>query len=134
MVKQSHESSYSLVGNITVDRGAEGGVHEYFEQYEGYFSNGWKTNLDSAAAFRVLEDSGLVAQMGEYEISDDARGGWIVDTEAGSIYWTIDESGTTIAGVLAPDDIDTQLVSRWYAVSACETSAVDSNNTTGYVS
>ena len=134
MQKRPAEVRHSIVGNITVSDDPEGLVREFFEQYDGYFSNGWKTDLGADTAFSALEQLGLVKSMGEFEVSDDRNGGWILDAEAGSIYWAIDQSGVSIAGVLAPDDINPEIVSQWHTATVSNFLETDNCNTTGYVS
>ncbi len=134
MPKGPTEFRHSVVGNITLLDDPEKSVGEYFEQYDGYFSNGWKTDLDAASAFSALEQLGLVKSMGEFEVSDDRNGGWILDAEAGSIYWAIDQSGVSIAGVLAPDDINTEILSQWHTATVSNFLETDNCSTTGYVS
>lgn len=88
------------------------GVVECREQYDGYFSQGWRTSLSDMAAYEALEATGLLHGV-PHEIENFGDELWYVDTAQGSFYWALGSNGYNRTGVLAPDGFDEDVIAKW---------------------
>lgn len=88
------------------------GVVECREQYDGYFSQGWRTQLSDGDAYEALEATGLIDGV-PHEIESFGDELWYVDTAEGSFYWARGSNGHNRTGVLAPDGFDEDVIAKW---------------------
>lgn len=114
-----------VVKDAHYEQNSDGELDLYFEQYEGYFSQGWRTTLDSDTAYEVLTESALLGTENDFDVEQYPDGSWTVSIDTGTYYWNHDHSGSLMAGVLSPDDgLSQDDIERWRTL----TTATEVNN------